>query len=137
MTVIVGERLNNLPEPFRFFRMFGQRKTMCSQKGSPGIMPGATKPAKFSHAPCRSSILRSMVSTALAASTSSILTGTTASGVSADQIRPQIHRIFFGGHKTSRLAALLQFEQLSHVPLAIRVMIAIKRLCHRFDIRRP
>ena len=78
----------------------------------------------------------SMVSRALAASASSIELEPRPAAA-ARKGTAQVDGVFFGGDKTSGLAALLQFEQLADVFFVIGVMIAIKGLGGGLDIRRP
>src|SRR5271169_5396199 len=111
----LGERLDDLPQPLDFLQMFrhqiiviakraiiarrkvvgGQRSVVSKSFGCYWSLTPDPCSGAFSHERRRrSSITRSVVSTALAASASSILTGITASGVSPARYPPRFTASF-------------------------------------------
>ncbi len=74
-----------------------------------------------------------MVSTALAASTNSILTGITANGCECSEISTKVDGIFFGGDKAFGFALLAQLQQILNVSLGVGVVVTEQSLRHRLN----
>src|SRR5579863_1926555 len=53
------------------------------------------------------------------------------------KIRPEIDRVFLGSQEPAGLALLFEGKQLNNILLDISVMIAVERLGHGLDVRRP
>src|ERR1700688_1038157 len=99
----LGKGLNNLFQPLLFFGMFRHLDAELRSASAP----------IFSRLALRSEIIRSMVSTALAASTSSILTGMTVRGWSACRYPPRLIASFSVVTKLSASLCCRSFNRSS------------------------